>query len=793
MKLIDRYICREVFSHALVGLAIFTFVFFIPRLLLMMQLVVRHSAATGRLALLFLSAFPPVLKFTLPIAVLVGVLIGLGRMSADSELIALNSVGVGMRRVLVPVGALALTAAALTLAMTLWLGPRAIGYIRTTEDHLEVSQASFQIQPRVFDERFPHLILFVQDSSAAGTHWRGVFLAETGNDKHTELTLAEDAIVVTSRGLDKLDADATLELHLRDGSTHEYSPNNPNQYGVQRFGESDWPVQLGSLEQTHASARSTAEKSLAELIAVSGPGWREAHVEAQQRFAFPGACIVFALLAVPLAARPRRGGRAMGFLMSLLLVCGYYLVLVLGSGFAREGKITPATGAWLADIVTMIAALALLPTMERMPGENWISRIGPWLQTWMRRPRKPILQAKPATAEGAQTASRVRTIPIRQAVRRLSHTSGFPQMMDWYLLRSFVFYFAVLSAGFIFVFEIFTFFELLDDIARHHTSFIIVANYFRYHIPFLFYQLSPLAALVATLVTIGVLTKNNEIVAIKASGMSLYRLALPLVAGSALLGVGLLALDNSFLPYANQRQDELRNIIKAKPPQTYLRPNRNWIFGEKSAANDFDKVYNYEVFDPDGEYFGGLNVFELDPLTFALKRRVHAERATWSAEKGAWTLASGWVRDFDGSQITRYLPFDRFELAELSEPPGYFNREVRQYYQMDWWQLSEYIRELRQAGFDVARLSVQLQKKLAFPVIAPVITLLAIPFALLVGTRGAIGGIALGVGIAIVYWATATLFEALGGVGQLPPIMAGWAPDAIFAFLGTYFFLRMPT
>jgi lipopolysaccharide export LptBFGC system permease protein LptF len=218
-----------------------------------------------------------------------------------------------------------------------------------------------------------------------------------------------------------------------------------------------------------------------------------------------------------------------------------------------------------------------------------------------------------------------------------------------------------------------------------------------------------------------------------------------------------------------------------------LRPNRNWIFGENN------KVYNYEVFDPDAQFFGGLNVYELDPASFALKRRVHAERAVWTPGKNSWSLESGWVRDFDGDQITRFVPFDKFDLAELSEPPSYFNREVRQYYQMDWWQLAEYIRELRQAGFDVGRLTVQWQKKLAFPMIAPVITLLAIPFALLVGTRGAIGGVALGVGIAIVYWATSSLFEALGGVGQLPPIMAAWAPDAIFAFLAAYFFLRMPT
>jgi lipopolysaccharide export LptBFGC system permease protein LptF len=112
---------------------------------------------------------------------------------------------------------------------------------------------------------------------------------------------------------------------------------------------------------------------------------------------------------------------------------------------------------------------------------------------------------------------------------------------------------------------------------------------------------------------------------------------------------------------------------------------------------------------------------------------------------------------------------------------------------MSWRELQNYIGELRQSGFDVGRLSVQWHEKLAFPLIAPIIAFLSIPFAFYVGTRGAIGGLALGIGIGIVYWATSALFEALGGVGQMPPLLAGWAPDAIFIFVGTYFFLKMPT
>src|SRR6185437_8571823 len=218
MRIIDRYICRQVLSHALLGLAVFTFVFFVPQLVQLMDIVVRHSGAAWQIGELFFSTFPGVLSFTLPVAVLVGVLIGLGRMSADSELIAMNAAGMGLRRLLVPIGAVALVALGLTLSMTLWLAPASLRNLRTLEDRLRTSQASFQVQPRVFDERFPRLVLYIQNVSAAATHWQGVFLAESdAGGGVSRLTLAEEAIVITDREQGK------LELHLRNGSSHEFS------------------------------------------------------------------------------------------------------------------------------------------------------------------------------------------------------------------------------------------------------------------------------------------------------------------------------------------------------------------------------------------------------------------------------------------------------------------------------------------------------------------------------------------------------------------------------------------
>src|SRR6202041_3718211 len=146
-----------------------------------------------------------------------------------------------------------------------------------------------------------------------------------------------------------------------------------------------------------------------------------------------------------------------------------------------------------------------------------------------------------------------------------------------------------------------------------------------------------------------------------------------------------------------------------------------------------------------------------------------------------------------GRKAQKYAPFKNHFLPDNGRPPSYFRREVRQSYQMNWRQLGEYILGLRQAGFDTARLSVQWQKKFAFPLIAAIIVFLGAPFAFLTGTRGAVGGLAVAVGVAIVYWATAALFEARGSVGQLPPLLAAWSPDAIFGFLGVYFFLKMLT
>ena len=769
LRLIDRYIFREILSYTILGLFVFTFIFFVPQLVRLMDLVVSRSAGLASIGTLVACTLPGIFTFTLPMGVLVGVLIGLGRLSADSELIALQALGFDRKRILFPVGVLAVLAGAATLGITLNLGPMAVAQLHATEAALSTSQASFEVQPRVFEERFPHLVLYVSDVTGGGTEWRGIVMVHTGADALSQITFAESGIVLPDP------QHGSLQFHLSNGATHEFSRTDPNHYSLSTFGRSDFALAVSETGGAAPVTVTVAELPFSGVWKRARAGDTQALVEFHRRIAFPAACLVFALLGVPVGIRPHRGGRAAGFVVTLLMVSGYYLFFVVGAGLARRGSIPVGLGMWGANLVSALCGLALLPGVDQIRSEeSFLERLRGWFQPAYQRPRRRrarLAEARPGYLPGPRAA----------------RGYAFPLLMDLYLLRSFFFYMLLFLVAFIFIFHSFTFFELLEDIGKHHVPASTVILYFFFLTPFMFYQLLPVAALIGVLVTLGVLSKNNEVTAFKACGVSMYRLALPLLLAGVALAAVMFSLDDTVLPTANQRQDALRNQIKGRPAQTFFQPRRQWIFGEGN------RLYNYDYFDAQRGLFAGLSIFELDPATFQLRRRAFAARAQYLENVSGWALEEGWVRNFEAGHVSSFSKFRVTELAEFAEPPSYFNREVRTYTQMSAAALGAYIRDLRQAGFDVSRLSVQWHKKFAYPMIAPIIMLLAIPFAFLVGTRGAVGGLALGVGIGIVYWASSALAEAIGAAGQLPPVLAGWGADIIFGFTGLYFFLRMRT
>jgi LPS export ABC transporter permease LptG len=405
-----------------------------------------------------------------------------------------------------------------------------------------------------------------------------------------------------------------------------------------------------------------------------------------------------------------------------------------------------------------------------------------------RADRRPLMLAGLRDLGLRERIGRKRRVVVAEAEgRRRLFRGAFPQILDDYILRDFITYVGMILAAFIVLTLVFTFFELIGDILKNRVAMGTVGEYLLDVVPSMVYLMTPMSVLVGVLVTFGILSRSNEITAMKATGISIYRVVVPVLIISAVFAGALFTFDQLYLPRFNRRQETLRNRIKGKPPQTYLRPDRKWIFGEHST------IYYYEFFDAERGQFGNISVFAFDPSTFQIKTRVFAARAHWEPDLDKWIFEKGWVRRFNDVAIEDYHHFDVATFPELDEPPTYFRKEVKQSSEMSYEELKRYIHDLQQGGFDVVRLKVQLQKKIAFPLITLVMAVLAVPFSMSAGRRGALTGVATAIGIAVVYWVTAGLFEALGNVSQLPPILAAWSPDLLFALAGGYLILKVPT
>ena len=772
MRILTRYILGEVVAHALIGAALFTFVLFTRDLGRILELVVRNSAPLPSIAEIFFLTVPVALTYTIPMGVLVGILIGLSRLAADSEITAMRASGIGVWTFLRVISFFVVVAWVLALGNSVYLAPRSLAALGNLEDRLKGSQASFEIQPRVFYEGFPKVVLYVQDVKAASgaALWKGVFLADLSQPAAPRITLAREGILV-SQGPD------TLDLHLSNGSTHETDPKNSAQYQISTFQTTDIPIQIPAAQngQEHEPS-SVGEMKASELLHLGDTAEpnmkRWAMIEYHRRLALPTACIVLALVGIPLGLSSKRGGKSTGFVLTILLVFLYYSISLIGVSLARQGRLSPAAGVWIADLAFLVGGAFLLWRSERRPIE--ISAFRSWFRLGKEEPGAAQLRRDTG---GAPLARRGRLFNL-----------GFPTILDDYVLRDFTLYLSLIVATFVMLLLVFTLFELVGDILRNQVSPLLVGEYLLNVTPyFLYYPIAPLSMLIAVLVTFGLLQRSNEITAIKATGISLYRIVIPVLLAAAAVAGSLFLSDQLYLPYTNKRQDALRNRIKGKPAQTYLRPDRKWIFGQNSD------IYYYQFFDPDRDVFGGISVFQFDPHTFRITHRVTAERAHWSGPMGRWVYEEGWERDLKGSAIENYRPFDVATFPELAEAPAYFKKEIKQSSEMTYEELRLYIHDLEQSGFDVVRLRVQLQKKLAYPLITLVMAVLAIPFALSAGKRGAIAGVATAIGIGVVYWTISGLFEAMGNLSQLPPAVAAWSPDLVFGFIGGYLILRMPT
>lgn len=793
LRILDRYLIREIVLPLILGLVVLTFLLVIPPILREAEALIAKGVGWSVVLRVVMTLLPQALSLTIPMAALLGILIGFGRVSADREFVAMQACGVSLWRLARPVSVVALLATVATAHQIIVALPDANQTFREITFGIVATRVEQNVKPRVFFEDFPDRVIFVRDLPPEGG-WRDVFLADTSRPDQTVVYFAREGRVLIDR------EHRLVQLQLLDGTSHSTSGSKPEAYESTEFQK----IAINLDPETvfkRTPPKGPPEKTFAELRQTIDAAAAQGQTALLERFmyqyklAVPVSCPILALIALALGATARKDGRLASFALGVGVILVYYVLLYGARAVAMGGQMSPDLAPWIPNLVLSVVGVALLMWRSRSADRPIQIPVPAFL---MRR-LVGAAEAEPVTRQGDAAAS---SATRQRVVLRLPHLRlPFPRLLDMYVSREYLRVFGLGVASLLAIFYISTFIDLADKLFRGAATTRVMLEFFYFQTPQYLYYVIPMGVLVATLVTIGVLTKNSELLVMRACGVSLYRTALPLLLFSVLASGTLYFMQERVLAQSNREADRLNRILRDYPPRTTAL-NRRWVVGQSG------EMYHFDFFDPIANRFGRLRVYHLDTQRWRLRGMTYAEDAVAAPETAmmpaeeeappTWTARRGWHREFTPpkqrrTEITevRYAPFD--ERPMTFDPPAYFKSEVPDAEMMNYGQLEEYIEKLRASGSYVVPYLVALERKIAFPFVTVIMTLLALPFAVTTGRRGALYGIGIGIVLAITYWIALSLFGAMGAGGLLPPMLAAWAPNILFGAAALYINLTVRT
>jgi LPS export ABC transporter permease LptF/LPS export ABC transporter permease LptG len=756
VSIVDRYVIRQILMPFLLGLLVFTFIFIIPEVMKYAEGFIAKGVSPSVVLQAMAQLVPYALGLTIPMSLLLGLLVAFGRLSADREFVALQACGISLMRLLRPVGLVSLLCWAATSYVFLFAIPTSNQAFREIAFNIVADRAEGEVKPRVFFDEFPDLVLYVRDVPASGAGWDGVFMADTRAGQVPATYLAKRGRVVIDRSR------KTVEAVLENGWRHTVHPSG--EYRVLKFDSIVVSLNPSTMFPAAGLSKGDNEMTIAELRAKiaqqekAGDSTHNQWMAIHRKFAIPVACLVFGLMGLALGATNRRDGTLGSFVFALAVVFAYYVPFYLGPALAKGGHIPPWLAVWMSNIVLGALGVVLFIWRDRVADQ-------------------PIRLPLPAFLQRAKSGGRERRMPLIS-------------VLDWYVAQRYGGILLLSACAMAGIFYIATFIDLSDKVFKGDATWQMLAAYFWYATPQYLYYIIALSVLLATLVTVAVLTKNSELIVMKACGISLYRIALPMLVAAIFSGAALFALEQTILGPWNRRAEAIQHVMRGGSPETFDVFNRRWVVG-----TDGKMIYNYNYFDPRTRTFSGLSIYELTDGMQRLVRRTSAElaiHADGAATPGVWRVERGWTRDFDEQGQPR--SFTPFNLAERQfETADYFATDHPEPAFMSYSQLRGYTRRLEASGVDVTPQRVALARKISFPFVTIVMTLLAVPFAVTIGRSGAMAGIAVGIVLAITYWTANSVFAALGTGGLIAPVLAAWAPNLLFGAGAAYLLLTVRT
>jgi LPS export ABC transporter permease LptF/LPS export ABC transporter permease LptG len=782
-KILDRYLVREIAIPFSLSLVVLTFVLMIPPILDRAQDLVAKGVDLSVVFRALMLLAPQALCYTIPMSVLLGILVGFGRLSADREFVTMQACGVSLMRLVRPVALVAMVGTAATAYTIIVALPGSNQAFRTIVADVMSERIETTLLPRVFFDEFPHRVIYVRDLPAEGG-WRDVFVGDQSDAGYATAYFAREGRI-------RLDKEKQLvQLQLVDGMSHRTSIVKQEMYEPTAFKSIsinldpktvflDDPPK-GTPEMTIAELRT----SIAEDAAVGQPAFAQRFM-IQYKYALPLTCPILALIGLALGASNHRGGRLASFVFGFGVILVNYLLLFGARSVALGGRLAPEWAPWVPDIVMGIAAAVLMAWRIRA-GDQPIRFTIP--RFWRSR--------RPAAGESSSDGSAVRR-PIVLVIRVPHLNLPAPRLIDTYISREYLRVFALGVLGLLGIFYISTFIDIMDKLFRGETTTPILLRYFIFETPQFVYYVVPMAVLVSALVTIGVMTKNSEMLVLRACGISLYRVMAPLVVFAIAASGSLFLLQERVLASTNREADRLEALIRGWPaPATPL--TQEWRVGTNGD------IYHFDMFDPVQGRFSRMHLYHVDEQSWSLRSLTYVNEVTLVRERGVdgkvapvWKGRRGWHRDLApaGSQSEdAQVKYDEITEKTLPlEEPRYFESTAPLADQMTYGELRNYISQLEASGANVVPYVVQLHHKVAFPLVTVVMTLIAVPFAITTGSRGALYGIGIGIMLAIVYFIVMSLFVAFGQGGILTPMLAAWAPNLLFGAVAAYMILTVRT
>ncbi len=698
---------------------------------------------------------PNVIAFTCPMAVLIGVVIGLSKMQGDSELIAIRTAGVGSLQITIPILIFGILLSGFTFLVNVYGIPFAAQIVRKIAIQTAIYKLESPIEPGVFNTEINGLTIYVKDGDFEKGTWKNVFIfSENPQNKQLRLITSQSGRIDNKGEIS--------ELVLENAVVNTFSTENTQVKTInENVGQIRWAIKTkrGEMIQKLSNRELTSEelglKELSQFVKTKqGKEKTEAEIIFQRRIVLSVTPLIFALLGTALVLRFNRGGKGYGIFLALISLISYYLIALLGEQLARTNII----GVFTAGLFPIFASILLIfyfNSSARLFSKKSLGRIGNKFTT-------------------------NRRFNLNKTSKKVFYLNLSTGILDFDIVFNLIKYFLLTFLFLTFIYLIFTVFELWKFVADINNGPELLVNYLFFLLPYVYVQLAPSALMIAILATFVIKSRQNEVVTWMAAGQSVYRLLLPCFVLMILIGFVNWELQEKVLPTTNQTQDKLREQIRSRGILA-KRTGKSWVANDK-------RIYSFELDESGTENFKrvkNLSVYEFSDDDARLQAVYRTKEAIWSKDKIKFGQnAEKTIWNNNKVETTQIL---NGELAESSSP---FDNLYEKPSHLDSQMLKKQIAdgESEQKDYEVA-----LEKKYSTPLLPLVIALFTAPFALSLNRKGKVVTIGYAVGVWLMFMGFTNTFEQFGLNGFLSPAFAVWTPLFLFSLLGTALLSKVRT